>query len=181
MKQLVLGGARSGKSAVAEQRALELGLETVYVATAQAHDAEMAARIAAHRARRPRAWTVVEEPIALARVLREHAAPDRCLVVDCLTLWLSNILGADIDDAAEVAVVDAPTFERERDALIDVLPHLPGEIILVSNEVGMGIVPLGALARRYCDEAGRLHQALARVCERVTWVAAGIPLTLKPQ
>ena len=181
MKELVLGGARSGKSAIAEQRALALGLTTVYIATAEAHDSEMTARIAAHRSRRSTAWKVVEEPIALAQALRDHAAPDCCVIVDCLTLWLANVLGSDIDPSADIGPVAAPTFERERAALLDVIPHLKGEIIFVSNEVGMGIVPLGALTRRYCDEAGRLHQELARLCERVTWVAAGIPVTIKAQ
>jgi len=179
MRELVLGGARSGKSAFAEQRALALGLDTVYIATAQVQDTEMAARIAAHRARRPTAWRLVEEPMNLAQALQEHAKIDRCIIVDCLTLWLSNLLHRDIDAAVEVGPATTPTFDRERNALVATLPELPGEIILISNEVGMGIVPLGALTRRYCDEAGRLHQELARRCERVTFVAAGIPLTLK--
>lgn len=179
MRELVLGGARSGKSAYAEQRALALGLDTVYIATAQAQDTEMAARIAVHRARRPTAWRLVEEPTNLAQALQEHAAIGRCIVVDCLTLWLSNLLHRDIDAAVEVGPAPTPTFDRERNAVVATLPDLPGEIILISNEVGMGIVPLGALSRRYCDEAGRLHQELGRLCERVTFVAAGIPLTLK--
>ncbi|MFP5348656.1 MAG: bifunctional adenosylcobinamide kinase/adenosylcobinamide-phosphate guanylyltransferase [Gammaproteobacteria bacterium] len=179
MRELVLGGARSGKSAFAEQRALALGLDTFYIATAQVKDSEMAARIAAHRARRPMAWRLVEEPMNLAQALQEHAKIDRCIIVDCLTLWLSNLLHRDIDAAVEVSSATTPTFDRERSALVSTLPKLPGEIILVSNEVGMGIVPLGALTRRYCDEAGRLHQELARLCERVSFVAAGIPLTLK--
>lgn len=179
MKELILGGARSGKSAVAEQRALEIGWRTVYIATAQARDAEMTARIAVHRARRPDAWELVEEPIALAEALHRHAAPDRCVIVDCLTLWLSNVLAADIDPALVVGPVSAPTFTRERSALIDSVPGLPGTIFFISNEVGMGVVPLGALTRRFCDEAGRLHQELARLCQRVTWVTAGIPITIK--
>ena len=179
MRELVLGGARSGKSAFAEQRALALALDTVYIATAQSQDAEMAARIVAHRTRRPSAWRLVEEPIALTQTLREHAKADRCLIVDCLTLWVSNLLHHDIDPAVEIGPLATSTFDRERAALVATLPALPGEIILISNEVGMGVVPLGALARRYCDEAGRLHQELARLCERVTFVAAGIPLTLK--
>ena len=179
MRELVLGGARSGKSAAAEQRALALGLETVYIATAQAGDVEMAARIAAHRARRSPAWRLVEEPLVLASALLQNASPNRCVIVDCLTLWLANVLSRDIDPNLSVGDVVAPMFERERAALLDCVPRLPGEIIFVSNEVGMGVVPMSALSRRYCDEAGRLHQALARVCERVTWVAAGIPLVIK--
>lgn len=169
MLSLIIGGARSGKSALAERLAHATGKPVTYVATAQARDAEMAARIAHHRARRPSTWTCVEEPIALAAALRAHAAADRCVLVDCLTLWLSNLLEAP----------DADGFGREREALLRALPGLPGDVILVSNEVGMGIVPMGALARRFVDESGRLHQALAAVCERVVFVAAGLPLALK--
>jgi adenosylcobinamide kinase/adenosylcobinamide-phosphate guanylyltransferase len=141
----------------------------VYIATAQPRDGEMADRIAHHRARRPADWACVEEPLALADALRRHARADRCVLVDCLTLWLSNLLGE----------ADAPCFERERSALLDTLPQLPGEVLLVSNEVGMGVVPMGELSRRFVDEAGRLHQALAAACDRVIFVAAGLPLTLK--
>jgi adenosylcobinamide kinase / adenosylcobinamide-phosphate guanylyltransferase len=169
MRTLILGGARSGKSALAERLADESGCELIYLATAQAGDEEMAARIAHHRARRSAQWLCVEEPVHLAAVLREQARADRCILVDCLTLWLSNLLG----DA------DAGCFERERDALLEVLPQVPGEIILVSNEVGLGIVPMGELTRRFVDEAGRLHQSVAAVSERVLFVAAGLPLVLK--
>lgn len=169
MRSLILGGARSGKSALAERMATASGADVVYIATAQAHDEEMAARIAHHRARRPKYWHSVEEPLALADTLRDHARPGRCLLVDCLTLWLSNLLG----DA------DTQRFEREREALLSVLPSLPGEVLLVSNEVGLGVVPMGELSRRFVDEAGRLHQSLAPHCERVLFVAAGLPLALK--
>jgi adenosylcobinamide kinase/adenosylcobinamide-phosphate guanylyltransferase len=169
MQQLILGGARSGKSALAEHIAAASGNDVVYIATAQAFDDEMAARIAHHRIQRPSHWGSVEEPLALAATLRAHAAPGRCLLVDCLTLWLSNLLG----DA------DASRFTRERDALLAVLPQLPGHVVLVSNEVGQGIVPLGELTRRFVDEAGRLHQALAMRCERVVFVVAGLPMVLK--
>jgi adenosylcobinamide kinase / adenosylcobinamide-phosphate guanylyltransferase len=169
MRTLILGGARSGKSALAEKLADESGCEVVYIATAQAGDEEMAVRIAHHRARRSTQWFCVEEPLSLAKVLREQAHAGRCLLVDCLTLWLSNLLG----DA------DAGRFERERDMLLTVLPHLPGEVLMVSNEVGLGIVPMGELTRRFVDEAGRLHQSIAAVSERVLFVAAGLPLVLK--
>lgn len=169
MRTLILGGARSGKSALAERLAGESGRDVVYVATAQPGDAEMAARIVHHRERRPRQWQCVEEPVHLADVLREHAREDRCILVDCLTLWLSNLLG----DA------DAKCFEREHDRLLDVLSGLQGDILMVSNEVGLGIVPLGALTRRFVDEAGRLHQAIAAISERVVFVAAGLPIALK--
>ena len=168
MKELILGGARSGKSALAERLARESGLAVTYVATATAGDGEMAARIAHHRERRPAEWGLVEEPLALAAALRRHAGAERLLLVDCLTLWLSNLLAEDDS-----------LFQDERTALLEALPTLPGRTILVSNEVGLGIVPLGELTRRYCDEAGRLHQDLARLCDRVTFVAAGLPLIMK--
>ena len=169
MHTLILGGARSGKSALAERLARDSGGPVTYLATARAGDGEMAERIAHHRARRPDSWGCVEEPLALADALRRHARADGCVLVDCLTLWLSNLLG----DA------DASRFGREREALLGTLPGLPGEIVLVSNEVGLGIVPLGELSRRFVDEAGRLHQALAAQCDRVVFVAAGLPLVMK--
>jgi adenosylcobinamide kinase/adenosylcobinamide-phosphate guanylyltransferase len=168
MKELILGGARSGKSALAQQRAEQSGLKVTYIATARVLDEEMAARIARHRQVRPAAWKLVEEPLALARTLQASAAADRCLLVDCLTLWLSNLLAAS---EARLAV--------EKHALLEILPMLPGYLILVSNEVGQGIVPANPLARRFRDEAGWLHQALARCCERVILTVAGLPLTLK--
>ena len=167
MKELILGGARSGKSALAERLAAESGLAVTYIATATAGDEEMARRIAHHRERRPAGWELREEPQRLAAALQDSAAPDRCLLVDCLTLWLNNV------------IADEALFLRERAALLAILPALPGRVILVSNEVGMGIVPLGELTRRYCDEAGRLNQELAQACNRVTLVTAGLPLMLK--
>ncbi|KRD75588.1 bifunctional adenosylcobinamide kinase/adenosylcobinamide-phosphate guanylyltransferase [Lysobacter sp. Root983] len=169
MRTLILGGARSGKSALAERLAAR-DADVVYIATAQARDGEMAARVAHHRERRPAHWRTVEEPLALAEALREYAREGRCVLVDCLTLWLSNLL-----DEAQAA----DRYERERDALLHDLPMLPGEIVLVSNEVGLGVVPLGELTRRFVDEAGRLHQHLGTRCERVLFVAAGLPLALK--
>jgi adenosylcobinamide kinase / adenosylcobinamide-phosphate guanylyltransferase len=169
MRTLILGGARSGKSAWAERLAGESDREVIYLATAQAGDEEMTERIAHHRARRPAQWVCVEEPIRLADALYQHARADRCILVDCLTLWLSNLLG----DA------DPECFERERDALLEAVPQLPGELLMVSNEVGLGIVPMGALTRRFVDEAGRLHQSIAAVSERVLFVAAGLPLVMK--
>lgn len=165
MIELILGGARSGKSAHAQRRAAESGLPVVYLATAQAGDAEMAARILRHRAERPRDWRTVEEPLLLAAALTREAHDDRCLVVDCLTLWLSNVLLAQ--------------REEEIGRLLATLPQLPGRILLVSNEVGYGIVPENALARRFRDEQGRLNQAIAALANRVTLVVAGIPVTVK--
>lgn len=168
MKEFILGGARSGKSAFAQRQAQASGLNVIYLATAQAFDAEMVERIARHRAERPEDWGLVEEPLALAASLRSHAAPDRCLLVDCLTLWLSNLLAAG-DDRLSAEISD----------LLETLPTLPGHVLLVSNEVGQGIVPANPLARRFRDEAGWLHQAIARCCNRTTFVIAGLPLTLK--
>jgi adenosylcobinamide kinase/adenosylcobinamide-phosphate guanylyltransferase len=169
MKTLILGGVRSGKSRLAEHLASDSGLPVTYIATATAGDDEMRARIAAHRIRRPAAWSVVEEPMELAASLRTLAAPAHCLIVDCLTLWLTNLLTAD----------DSGALERERTALLESLPCLPGQCILVSNETNMGVIPMGDLSRRYCDEAGRLHQDLARLCERVILTVAGLPHFLK--
>lgn len=169
MRELILGGSRSGKSSLAEQRASESNLAVTYIATATAGDAEMAARIAQHQTRRPAHWVIVEEPLRLAQALQQHAAPNHCLLVDCLTLWLTNLLCAK----------DEELFKRERAAFLEVLPALPGRIILVSNEVGMGIVPMGELSRRFSDEAGRLNQEAAGICERVTLMVAGLPYPLK--
>jgi len=169
MLELILGGARSGKSRFAERLAAESGLSVAYIATSQALDGEMTERIAHHRERRPAHWALVEEPLQLARVLREQAAAERCLLVDCLTLWLTNLLM--LDDAARLA--------EERDALLECLDGLPGRILLVSNETGLGVVPLGELTRRYVDEAGWLHQAVAQRTQRVTFMVAGLPMTLK--
>ncbi len=167
MRELILGGARSGKSALAEQRARDGDREVIYIATAEAADDEMAERIAAHRARRPAAWQTAEAPHALAATLAASASPGRLVVVDCLTLWLANRLAAEGDLGADCA------------ALVDALEGAAGDVIVVSNEVGLGIVPDNAMARRFRDAAGRLNQQVAGYCARVTFVAAGLPLTLK--
>jgi len=169
MKTLILGGVRSGKSRLAGQLAQQNGLPVTYIATATVQDKEMEARIAAHRARRPAHWRLVEEPLRLATAVGQHSEPGCCVVVDCLTLWLTNLLLAG----------DETLFQAQRSALIDGLPALKGEIILVSNETNMGVMPLGELTRRYCDEAGTLHQELARHCERVVLTVAGLPHVLK--
>jgi adenosylcobinamide kinase/adenosylcobinamide-phosphate guanylyltransferase len=183
MKTLLIGGARSGKSALAERWALESGRRVTVIATAHAGDEEMAARIAAHRAQRPAGWTTVEAPFALADALRAADAPDALLLVDCLTLWLSNLLLAELPPDLDLGTVRrlAPgeTCHREREALLATLPTLQGELLLIGNEVGHGIVPLGALNRLFVDENGRLHQALAAHCERVRFVMAGCTLPLK--
>jgi adenosylcobinamide kinase/adenosylcobinamide-phosphate guanylyltransferase len=169
MKELILGGVRSGKSRLAEQRALDSGLAVVYVATATAGDDEMRSRIQEHRSRRPTGWSTVEESRALAQTLQSHARADRCVLIECLTLWLTNLLCAGTQ----------AQLQTERDAFVAAVEHVPGTVILVSNETGLGVIPVDALSRRFCDEAGRLHQDLARICDRVTLTVAGLPLPLK--
>ena len=167
---LVLGGARSGKSSFAEKMAIESAKEVVYIATATIYDDEMQARIDRHIDDRPAHWLTIEEPLLLAQTLKQQAAEDKCLLVDCLTLWLSNVLMAE---------ENAKEFSAYKEALLTVLPSLPGQIILVSNEVGQGIVPMGELSRRFVDEAGWLHQDIARLAQQVTLVVAGLPMKLK--
>lgn len=162
---LLLGGARSGKSRIAQARAEASAGELVYVATGQALDAEMAERIARHRADRGPRWRTVESPIDLPDAIRRENG--RVLLVDCLTLWLSNLMLGERN-------VTAAT-----DQLLAALDTASGTILLVSNEVGMGIVPENALARRFRDEAGRLHQRVAAVADEVLWVAAGLSLRMK--
>jgi adenosylcobinamide kinase/adenosylcobinamide-phosphate guanylyltransferase len=164
---LLLGGARSGKSRHAERLALASGLAPVYVATAQARDDEMARRIAAHRARRGPPWRTVEEPLDLVAALHHACAPERIVLVDCLTLWLSNLMGAGRDVAAASA------------RLLEALPALPGPVLLVSNEVGQGIVPDNLVARQFIDHAGLLHQGIAERADAVVLMTAGLPHRLK--
>lgn len=172
MIELVLGGARSGKSRYAETRAAESGLPVVYVATAEAGDAEMRERIARHRLDRPAGWVTVEEPLDLAGTLRT-AADDHYILVDCLTLWLSNAL---FDSRGNLR---ADHYYRHRDALCETLSSVRRRVVMVSNEVGYGVVAADPATRRFVDEAGFLHQRLAQICDRVTLVAAGLPLVLK--
>ena len=169
MKELILGGARSGKSSHAEQEAKDSALEVVYIATATVYDEEMQDRVEHHRRQRPDHWQVIEEPNDLPAVLKREAREDRCLLVDCLTLWVTNLLCSE----------DKSLWTRKRQELMDILPTLPGRILMVSNEVGMGIVPMGELSRQFVDESGRLHQSIGRIADKVTFVAAGIPLVMK--
>lgn len=163
----LLGGARSGKSRLAQERAEASGLAPVLVATATVGDDEMAERVARHRAERDRRWATVEEPVELAAALLREAAPGRILVVDCLTLWLANVMFAERDVEAEIG------------ALAAALGRGAGPVVLVSNEVGLGIVPDNRLARDFRDHQGRLNQRVAAVADRVTFVAAGLPVVLK--
>jgi len=168
---LVLGGARSGKSRHAEALVLDhaetVGIQPVYIATAEAGDGEMAERIAEHRARRGNRWQNQEAPLALIAALTEHANDGQPVLVDCLTLWLSNILLAEHDLGAETA------------GLLESLTSTPGPVVCVANEVGLGIVPEHTLGRIFRDHAGRLNQQVAERADRVDFVAAGLPITLK--
>ena len=158
---LILGGARSGKSCYAERLVLASGLTPVYVATAQALDAEMAARIAQHRARRDKSWRTIEEPIDLVGVLRRECQPGQAVLVDCLTLWLTNLMMA------------------QRPCLLELLSTRAGDLVLVSNEVGLGVIPSDAMARAFIEHAGWLHQRIAEQADVVVFMAAGLPLHLK--
>lgn len=164
---LVLGGARSGKSAYAQARCESVPGSLAYIATAQPFDAEMAARIARHKRERGARWHMLEAPMDLSAAIAQAAGEADALLVDCLTLWLSNLLLADADLMAA------------RAALVDSVASCPVPLVLVANEVGLGIVPDNALARRFRDEAGWLNQAIAAACGEVVFVAAGLPLTLK--
>jgi adenosylcobinamide kinase/adenosylcobinamide-phosphate guanylyltransferase len=168
-KMLVLGGVRSGKSRYAAELARARAGAVTVIATGEARDEEMAARIAAHRRRRDARWRVIEEPVRLAAALHAAGSADGLVIVDCLTLWLSNLLGENDEEAAQ----------RETRALLAALPALSGDCILISNEVGFGIIPANALARRFGDEAGLLHQRIAPLCDRVILMVAGLPVTVK--
>jgi len=146
------------------------GLPVSYIATGLARDGEMADRIARHQADRPETWKTLEVPVYLASALEASAHAGACVIVDCLTLWLMNLLEAGDE-----------VFEAERRKLLDLVPDLPGTTLFVANEVGLGVVPVGALSRRFVDEAGRLNQDLARQADQVILVAAGLPMYLKGQ
>lgn len=170
---LILGGARSGKSAYAERLASALECPVTYIATAQVYDDEFAARIAHHQVRRPSHWQLVEAPFNLGQTLRTHDAAETCLIVDCLTLWLAQCICPDCDKPEQL------DWQAEKQALLDALPALQARVLLVSNEVGMGIVPLGEINRQFQDAQGRLNQAVAAVADQVSFIAAGLPLKLK--
>ncbi len=170
---LILGGARSGKSAYAEQLAIASELAVTYVATAQIYDDEFAQRVEHHKNRRPKEWKIIEAPFRLAETLLANDQVGQCIIVDCLTLWLAQCICPDCESPESVA------WAQERQALLDAIPTLKSTVLLVSNEVGMGIVPLGEINRQFQDEQGRLNQAVAQLADQVTFVAAGLPLKLK--
>jgi adenosylcobinamide kinase/adenosylcobinamide-phosphate guanylyltransferase len=164
---LVLGGARSGKSRHAERLVLESGLAPVHVATAEALDEEMAARIAEHKRRRGARWRTLEEPLDLVPALQGECRPGRAVLVDCLTLWLTNLM------------VEGRPVRAEMEGFLAALPRLSGTLVLVSNEVGLGVVPTDAMARAFIDHAGWLHQRIAEQADVVVLMAAGLPVHLK--
>jgi adenosylcobinamide kinase/adenosylcobinamide-phosphate guanylyltransferase len=170
MIQLILGGARSGKSRLAECTAQQSNMAVTYIATAQAWDDEMAERIAHHQAQRPASWRVIEEPLQLATCLKSLDQAGQVILVDCLTLWMSNLLMQD-EQASYQAI--------ECQKLLDVLPTLQSDIILVSNETGLGVVPMGQISRKFVDETGRLHQKLGQIADKVIFCVAGFPMILK--
>ena len=167
--QLILGGARSGKSRLAEQIAQQLAQPVVYMATAQALDGEMQARIQHHQQQRPEDWGLCEEPIYLAEQLVKLDRLNQTILVDCLTLWMSNLL----------MHTDPDLQVQECQKLLDVVGSLQSELILVSNETGLGVVPMGQISRRFVDETGRLHQQLGQIAQKVVFCVAGFPMILK--
>jgi adenosylcobinamide kinase/adenosylcobinamide-phosphate guanylyltransferase len=169
----ILGGARSGKSAYAERLAADSGLPVTYIATARIGDDEFAARVELHRARRPAHWALVEAPLDLAGVVRSLAREGHCVLIDCLTLWLANLLFP-----LDGAVVETPPHAIFRD-FDAALAESHGKVIVVSNEIGLGVVPMGRPTRLYVDELGRLNQRVAAASTRVTMMVAGLPLALK--
>ncbi|HEV3104566.1 MAG TPA: bifunctional adenosylcobinamide kinase/adenosylcobinamide-phosphate guanylyltransferase [Trinickia sp.] len=178
---LVLGGARSGKSAYAERLASASAFPVTYIATATSADDEFAARIAHHRARRPAHWSVVEAGADLGKALGDAHGDGRCVLIDCLTLWLATLvcpMQSD-DGMGQAAVPRADAFVAQIDAFEAALKGARGKVIVVSNEIGLGVVPLGALTRHYVDELGRLNQRVAAVATEVTLMVAGLPMLVK--
>ena len=169
MLQLILGGARSGKSRLAEQTAKAFGQTVIYIATAQANDAEMQLRIQHHQQQRPNEWQLIEESLYLAECLEKNDAAEQIFLVDCLTLWMSNLL-----------MHSNPDLQMDQcRKLLAILPKLKSDIILVSNETGLGVVPMGEITRKFVDESGRLHQQLGQIAEKVVFCVAGFPMILK--
>ena len=171
MKQLIIGGARSGKSRLAKEYAQtwqqQNAGDVIVIATAEITDGAMAKRIAHHQNNRPQDWTLVETTLDLTQSLKQHSKHDNLILVDCLTLWLSNIQLSNKE------------LISEKTALLAVIQQLPGEVIFISNEVGQGVVPMGELSREFVDESGWLNQSLAKHVDKVTVAIAGLPLVIK--
>jgi adenosylcobinamide kinase/adenosylcobinamide-phosphate guanylyltransferase len=180
---LILGGARSGKSAFAEKQAIALEKELIYIATAKTLDKETEQRVARHKEDRAASnWITIEEPIALANTLKQWASPERVILVDCLTMWLTNLLSepSAYEEEPSANEEEPSVLDKEIDEFLTSINTLSGTVIFVSNEVGMGIIPMGELTRKYVDEAGRLHQRLAQKVEQVILMVAGLPHIIKP-
>lgn len=169
MKHLILGGVRSGKSAFAETQIEQSGKPVYYLATSQVWDDEMAQRVELHQQRRPKSWQLVEEPIKLAAALQGVNQSNNAVIVECLSLWMSNLL----------CLEDEGVFAHETQQLLTIVAGFEGDLVIVSGEVGLGIMPMNALARRFADEIGIINQQLAKLTDRVTFVAAGLPMKLK--
>jgi len=169
LSQLILGGARSGKSRYAEELAIQSKKQVIYIATAKVLDKEMEERVSHHKNDRPAHWNTIEEPVFLADAIKKQDAPDTIILVDCLTMWLMNLLTED----------DESLIKNQQKMLFSHLDALSSDIIFVSNEVGTGIVPMGELTRKFVDEAGRLHQQLAKQVNAVTLMVAGLPQKIK--
>jgi len=170
MIELILGGARSGKSRFAEQTANNYNKSVIYIATAQANDNEMTERIKLHQQRRPKHWKTLECPILLGETIQQNSQSQQALLIDCLTLWLSNL----------ICHPDPELYLAQRQSLFEALQMTQSPIILVSNETGLGVIPMGELTRRFVDESGFLHQEIARIADKVTFMMAGLPQVLKP-
>jgi adenosylcobinamide kinase/adenosylcobinamide-phosphate guanylyltransferase len=171
----ILGGARSGKSAYAEQLAGAAGRSVTYIATARLGDGEFAARVALHRARRPPEWDLIEAPLHLDQAVRQADGAHRVILIDCLTLWLANLLCPPDSEAGALEALWPELLER----FVAALQSARAQVLIVSNEIGLGVVPMGALTRHYVDELGRLNQRIAALCPSVTLMVAGIPLAIK--
>lgn len=169
MIDFILGGARSGKSYLAEQRAIASQKQVIYIATAQAHDVEMLQRIEHHQQRRPNHWKILEEPYDLVKIIAKYDQSEYLILIDCLTLWMSNLLMLENQDWANDQI----------EGFLVQIPKLQSDVILVSNETGLGVVPMGELTRRFVDESGRLHQRLGKIADRVSFCVAGFPMILK--
>lgn len=167
---LVLGGARSGKSAYAEKLAASTGNQVIYIATAEVRDEGIKKRVSLHRQSRPSEWRTVESPLHLASTLEGLTNDDSVtILLDCLTMWVTNLLCAE----------DKSLISKEVNALMNLLPNLACDVILVSNEVGLGVIPMGELTRNYVDTAGKLHQEIAELADNVVLVVAGLPIAIK--
>ncbi|OUS31635.1 bifunctional adenosylcobinamide kinase/adenosylcobinamide-phosphate guanylyltransferase [Gammaproteobacteria bacterium 45_16_T64] len=172
MRELILGGARSGKSRMAETKAKASGLDVTYIATATVYDDEMQQRINKHRHDRPDHWALIEEPIFLGnaiQLLSEDSNPSTCILIDCLTLWVTNLLMKD----------DEKVFREQKKQLLHAIETTNAHLIMVSNETGMGVIPMGQITRRFVDETGWLHQEIAAIADEVTLSVAGLPHVLK--